>query len=189
MEEYPEPTFLEQWGKWIAAGVVVIAAGLWWASHRVAPPPPKPPTPQAAAGPAPASPAPASPIPAPTIETEPAAQTNAVNAVAAVPPPGAANAVAAAQPPAAAPVNAVMGEWSCDDAISGHTSKYNFQQSGALGIVTSDGHTLEYRYELEGKSLKVTDPKQSSIFTIEEMAARKMILNTGAGGQRVVCKR
>jgi hypothetical protein len=177
MEEYPEPTFLEQWGKWIAAGVVVIAAVLWWASHRVAPPP-KPPTPQAAAGPAPASPAPASPTPAPASETvEPAAQTNAVNAVAAVP------------LPAAAPVNAVMGEWSCDDAISGHTSKYNFQQSGALGIVTSDGHTLEYKYELEGKSLKVTDPKQSSIFTIEEMAATKMILNTGAGGQRVVCKR
>ena len=176
MEEEPEPTFFEQWGKWIAAGVVVIVAGLWWASHRVAPPPPKPatpPTPQAAAGPAPESPA-----PPPAVQiVEPAAQTNAANAVVAVP------------PPAAAPVSAVTGEWSCDDAISGHTSKYSFKQNNVLGIVTSEGQTLEYKYELEGRSLKVADSKKSSTFTIEEMAPRKMILNTGTGGQRVVCKR
>ena len=175
IEEEPEPTVLEQWGKWIAAGVIVIAAGLWWANHRVAPPPPKPATPatpQAAAGTQPASPA-----PPPAVQTvESAAQTNAANAVVDV-------------PPAAAPVSAVMGEWSCDDAITGHTSKYSFKQDSALDIVTSDGQTREYKYELEGKSLKVVDGKKSSTFTIEEMVARKIILNTGTGGQRVVCKR
>ena len=174
MEEEPEPTVLEQWGKWIAAGVIVLAAGLWWANHRVAPPPPKPATP--ATPQASASPEPASPAPPPAVQTaEPAAQTNAAAVV--------------AVPPAAAPVSAVMGEWSCDDAITGHTSKYSFKQDSALDIVTTDGQTREYKYELEGKSLKVVDGKKSSTFTIEEMAARKIILNTGGGGQRVVCKR
>jgi hypothetical protein len=59
IEEEPEPTVLEQWGKWIAAGVIVIAAGLWWANHRVAPPAPRPATPATPqAGSQPASPAP-----------------------------------------------------------------------------------------------------------------------------------
>ena len=96
---------------------------------------------------------------------------------------------AAVPPPADTPASPVMGEWSCTDAITGHASKYNFQQNGALSIASSDGQTLDYKYELDGKVLKVTDPKQTSTFAIEELVARKMILNTGAGGQRVVCKR
>jgi hypothetical protein len=37
--------------------------------------------------------------------------------------------------------------------------------------------------------LTLTDPKQASTLTIEEIAGRKMILNTGAEGRRLVCTR
>ena len=48
---------------------------------------------------------------------------------------------------------------------------------------------LDYKYELDGVALKVTNPKQTSTLAIEELVTRKMILNAGAGGQRVVCTR
>ena len=173
-EEEPEPTFLEQWGKWIAAGVVVIVVGTWWAKHDTAPPLQKLPPPKAITQ----AVVPASPAAAPANEpAAPAAPTNVAPPAAAVP------------SPADTPASPVMGEWSCADAITGHNSKYNFQQNGALSITASDGQVLDYKYELDGKALKVTDPKQASTFAIEELVARKMILNTGAGGQRVVCKR
>ena len=82
-----------------------------------------------------------------------------------------------------------MGEWSCSDAITGRTSRYKFQQAGALSVTASDGQVLDYKYELDGTALKIIDPKQTSTFAIEELVARKMILYTGTGGQRVVCTR
>jgi len=82
-----------------------------------------------------------------------------------------------------------VGEWSCTDAISGRTSRYNFQQNGALSIASSEGEVVALKYEVSGKVLTLTDPKQVSTLAIEELVARKMILNTGAGGQRVVCTR
>ena len=174
-EEEPEPTFVQQWGKWIAAGVVVIVVGIWWAKHGAAPPPQKLPPPKVITQAVePSSPA----VPSANEPAAPAAAPiNVAPLAAAVPPP---------TDTAASPVT---GEWSCADAITGHNSKYNFQQKGALSITASDGQVLDYKYELDGKALKVTDPKQSSTFAIEELVARKMILNTGAGGQRVVCTR
>ena len=172
--EEPEPTFLQQWGKWIAAGVAVIVVGIWWAKHGAAPPPQKLPPPKAIAqAVVPSSPA----FPLVNEPAAPAAPTTVTLPAAAVP------------PPADTPASPVMGEWSCADAITGRTSRYNFQQNGALSITASDGQVLDYKYELDGKALKVTDPKQTSTFPIEELVARKMILNTGAGGQRVVCTR
>ena len=87
------------------------------------------------------------------------------------------------------PANPLLGEWSCNDAISGRNSKYNFRQDGALSIASSDGPTTDLKYELSGKTLKLTDPKQVSTLAIEELVARKMILYAGSGGQRVVCTR
>ncbi|MBC8006611.1 MAG: hypothetical protein H7X76_01020 [Prolixibacteraceae bacterium] len=93
------------------------------------------------------------------------------------------------EPPADLRENPVLGEWSCTDAISGRTSKYNFQQDGVLGIASGDGQSQTFKYELSGKVLTLTDSKQASALAIEEMVARKMILNTGADGRRVVCHR
>jgi curved DNA-binding protein CbpA len=170
-EEEPEPSFLQQWGKWIAVGVAVIIVGIWWAKHGASPPPQKPRQPTAVAQPV--APAPV-PNPTPTPSAAPVASV-------AVP--------AAEPPPADAPASPVAGEWSCTDAISGHDSKYNFQQNGVLRIVTNEGQASEAKYELSGKELTVTDDKQVGTYTVEELVARKMILNAGAGGRRVVCKR
>jgi hypothetical protein len=183
-EEEPEATFVERWGKWIAAALVVIVAGLLWANHGSPPPAQKAPS-QTVAPEMPASPAPAEP-PAnvPAAVTAPAAAVAQPTAnVPAVAP------AAVASQPAETPASPVAGEWSCDDAITGHTSKYNFQKGGALSIATSDGQHQDLKYELDGRSLKIADSKQTSADVIEELGPRKMILNTGAGGQRLVCKR
>jgi|SRR5579859_2768735 len=170
-EQEPEFSFLQQWGMWIVAGVAVIIVGTWWAKHSTAPPPQKPPQPTAVAQPV--APAP-DPTPTPTPSAAPIASV-------AVP--------AAEPPPADAPASPVAGEWLCTDAISGHDSKYNFQQNGVLRVVTSEGQASEAKYELSGKELTVTDDKLVAKYAVEELVARKMILNTGAGGRRVVCKR
>ncbi len=160
----PEPSFLQQWGKWLAAVVVVIVLFALWPKRAATPPPPAT---QTAAKPAPVPQAvkPATPtnVPAPTVSAEP--------------------------PPAEVSVSPLAGEWACADAISGRTAKYNFQQDAILKIAFSDGQIAESRYELAGKTLTLTDTAKVSTLTVEEMTTRKMILNTGAEGRRLVCKR
>ena len=174
-EEEPEPSFFQQWGKWIAIGVAAIIVGIWWAKHSSSPAPQKPPQSTGVTQSVAPEPTPTPiPIPTPSSSTAPVANV----------------AVPSAEPaPADVPASPVAGEWSCTDAISGHDSKYNFQQNGVLRIVTSEGQASEAKYELSGKELTVTDEKQVGKYTVEELVARKMILNTGAGGRRVVCKR
>ena len=162
-QEVPEPSFLRQWGRWIAAVVVLIGLFVLWPKRAATPPPAK----QIASRPI-------EPVPQPV----PPAAPNDVPAPA-----------PSVEPPADLRENPVLGEWSCTDAISGRTSKYNFQQDGVLSIASSDGQALTLKYELSGKVLTLTDPKQATALAIEELVARKMILNTGAEGRRLVCKR
>ena len=61
--------------------------------------------------------------------------------------------------------------------------------TGADRRRTNDGQVLTFKYEVSGKILTLTDPKQVTTLAIEELVARKMILNTGAEGRRLVCKR
>ena len=169
-EDEPDPSFFQKWGKWIAACVVLIGLFVLWPKRVATPPPPK----QTASR---------------TIEPAPQPVQPAIEP-AAVPadPKNTALPAAPVQPPADLSANAVLGEWSCTDAISGRTSKYNFQQDGVLGIASSDGQVLALKYEVSGKVLTLTDPKQVTTLAIEELAAGKMILNTGAEGRRLVCR-
>ena len=173
-KDEPEPSFLQQWGKWIAAGVVLIGVGVWWAKHSASPPLQTLPAQQIASRPV--APAPQPVQPASELAAS-AAPNNVAPAAASIP------------SPADLPANPLLGEWSCNDAISGRNSKYSFQQDGALSIASSDAPTTDLKYELSGKTLKLTDPKQVSTLAIEELVARKMILHAGTGGQRVVCTR
>jgi hypothetical protein len=163
--EPPEPSFLRQWGKWVAAAVILIGLFVLWPKRVATPPPP------AAKQTAPRR---VEPVPQ---SAQPAA------------PNSAAPSVTSAEPPAAVPDSPVLGEWLCTDAISGRASKYNFQQDAVLRIASSDGAIADYKYELAGKSLTLTDPKQVSMLAVEELTTRKMILNAGAEGRRVVCQR
>ena len=164
----PEPTFMEQWGKFIAPAVVVLVAIIWWSSRSSTPPP--------------------QPVqqPKPVAKAAPAAAAPVVSIVA---PVTAVSAVITEPARAEAPASPLTGDWSCTDAINGHSSKYSFKDGGVLTIVTNEGQSSDYKYELAGKSLTLTDPKQVSTIAIEEMLARKMILHSGGAGQRVVCMR
>ena len=173
-KDEPEPSFLRQWGKWITAGVVLVGVGVWWARHSAPPPVQILPAQQIASRPVAPSPQPVQP--ASELATSAAANN--------VPP-----AAVSISSPADLPANPLLGEWSCNDAISGRNSKYNFQQDGALSIASSDAPKTELKYELSGRTLKLTGPKQVSTLAIEELVARKMILYAGTGGRRVVCTR
>jgi hypothetical protein len=167
VHEAPELTFLQRWGIWIAVSLFVVAGTGWL--KRVDPIMPF--EKQQAASrsvehvrlpPRPAGP-PSFDLP----ETIPVA----------------------AAPPVEAPPNPVAGEWACADAISGRTSKYSFLRDGNVKVAADDGQMADYKYELSGKSLKLADAKQTSTLAIEEMIAKKMILNTGSEGRRLVCRR
>ena len=164
-QEEPEPSFLHKWGKWIAAGVVLVGLFVLWPKRAAVPPPP-PPAKRAAA----------EAVLAPQL-TPPVPSTNAASAVSAEP------------PTLEVPAHPIAGEWSCIDAISGRTSRYNFQQDAILKITAGDGQIKESKYELVGKTLTLTDTAKVVTWTVEEMTTRKVILNTGAEGRRVVCTR
>ena len=163
-EAVPQASFLQQWGKWIAAAVILLGLFVLWPKRVATPPPP----------PAKQVERPVAPAPQPV---EPAAPNNS-----------SATSVTSAEPPAL-PDSPVLGQWSCADAISGRTSKYNFQQDAILRIAASDGAIADYKYELNGKVLTLADTKQVITYAVEELTTRKMILNAGAEGRRIVCTR
>ena len=164
-QEEPEPSFVHKWGKWVAAAVVLVGLFVLWPKRAAVPPPP-PPAKRAAAEPA----------PAPQL-TPPVQSMNAAPAVSAEP------------PTLEVPANPIAGEWSCTDAISGRTSRYNFHQDAILKFAAGDGQITEWKYELAGKTLTLTDSAKVVTWTVEEMTTRKVILNTGTEGRRLVCIR
>src|SRR5882672_2662857 len=167
-DEDPERTFIQQWGKWIVAGVVLIGVVVLWPRHDAAPPTQKPPPKQVA-----------------SVRVEPPAQSGERAAVPAEPK----NVAPPVQSPTDTSADPVLGEWSCTDAISGRTGKYSFRPDGDLSIASSGGPALALKYQVSGNILTLTEPKQAGTLTIEELVARKMILNTGAEGRRLVCTR
>src|SRR6185369_14181871 len=146
MEE-AEPTFPQKWGKWLAAAAVLLVLFVLWPKRAAVPPPPPlpPPAKQAETAPAP-----------PPEFTAPAQSTNAAPPVAAEPPTLEVRA------------NPIAGEWSCTDAISGRTGRYNFQQDAIVRITPSDGAATESKYELAGKTLTLTDTAKVVTLTVEE---------------------
>lgn len=179
-EEIPEPTFFRTWGKWIALAVILVAMGAWWVRHTSPPPVPESVSRQAEQG--------ASDLPAE--ESPPEEQPEPSNTVAEAAAP-----VAAAQPEDAAPAvqpeapaNPVVGTWSCFDPVSGRSGHYSFEPDGTLAIDWADGQALSQKYELSGRVVKLTDSQPPGTLAIEQLAADKMILNTGES-RRLVCTR
>ena len=166
VHEAPELTFLQRWGIWIAVSLF-IAAGTWWLKRL---------------------------DPIMPFEKQQAASRSAEHVRLPPRPTGPPSfdlpeTIPVASTPVEAPPNPVAGEWACADAISGRTSKYTFQRDGSLKVAADDGQLADFRYELSGKALKLTDTRQASTFAVEEMVAKKMILNTGSDGRRLVCRR
>ncbi|HKB81660.1 MAG TPA: hypothetical protein VKD04_00485 [Burkholderiales bacterium] len=169
----PEPAFLEVWGKWIAVAIVAIGLGVWWAKHTASPPANKPPAPQAVPQDLEHVPQSVQPAQAPASAGDAKAP----------------EAAAVAMLPRDEPASPILGQWSCRDVISGRTSQYNFQPDGTLGVATTDGQSLALTFKVSGSALQLVGSKQDSTYTIEELTARKMILNTGTEGRRLACAR
>ncbi len=163
-----EPSFMQKKVVWIAIAALAIIFVAWWALRGAAPVPP-------AAKPAAVKQlqpvAQAAVAPGPVVAQAP---------VAAPPTPVQSAADLAAEP--------VMGNWDCADAISGRTTKYTFRPGGVLAMASPEG-VAEYKYELSGRTLTIDESGKTSTLTAEELGARKMILNTGSAGRRIVCKR
>ena len=167
-EPKDESSSLQKKATWIAVAALVIVAIAVWALRGTAPVPQaakpvvvKKPLPVANSNPAPREVIAQSPVVAPVAPVQSAADL-------------------AAEP--------VMGNWDCADAISGRTTKYTFREGGALAVTSLEG-VAEYRYEFSGRTLTIDDSGKMSTLTAEELGARKMILNTGSAGRRIVCKR
>lgn len=167
-EPRDEVSIMQSKAVWIAIGALVVILVGWWAFSGTVPMPPAA-KPVAVKKPQPV--APAAVASRPVVAEAP---------VAAPPAPVQSAADLAAEP--------VMGNWDCADAISGRTTKYSFKEGGALAVASPEG-VAEYRYELSGRTLTIDDSGKTSTLTAEELGPRKMILNTGSAGRRIVCKR
>ncbi|MEQ1880293.1 MAG: hypothetical protein ABL878_04905 [Burkholderiales bacterium] len=170
IEQEPASGFLNSVGKWIVPVLVLVAAIVWWT--RRDPPPPAPPI---------ATQAEAPPAPAPEVSQpgEPSAPKAAKESSEPAP------MADSREEPA---TESGLGQWSCMDPISGRSERYDFQPDASLVIESADG-PRSFKYDKTGSVLTLTDPKQSRLFKIEESTSRKMILNTGAEGRRLVCTR
>ncbi len=160
--EPAKQAFIQKYGKWMAAGAVLMAFALWLGSD-----PPN----------APKIGAPGTTAPIAQHLAGEVQQTNEPAPVAAVP----------AQE--AVGDNPIVGQWSCYETVSGRSSRYDFSPDGTLTITEAGGRVLSHRYEAAENTLKLADATHANALTIEERTLKKMVLNTGTEGRRVVCKR
>ena len=165
------PSFVHTWGRWIAAAVVLVVLALWWGRQ----PPELPP--DVVESPAPGPDADISDTP---LDASPDADPATAASVAAP------DAPAPAEPAQAHPI---VGDWSCFDPVSGRTSHYGFQADGSLAIDMTGSPSRELKYTAGPDAVTVIDAEKTSRLRIEELSGRKLVLNTGGEGQRLVCNR
>lgn len=163
-----EPSLLQSKATWVAVAAVVVVAFGWWALR----------------GTAPVAPA---VKPAAAKKAQPVAQVAEAPRAVVAPAPVAAP-PAPVQSAADLAAEPVMGNWDCTDAISGRTTKYAFREGGALAVASPEG-VADYKYEFSGRTLTIDESGRMTTLNAEELGARKMILNTGSAGRRIVCKR
>jgi hypothetical protein len=102
--------------------------------------------------------------------------------------PGAATEGAPAAATTSPAVASIVGFWSCFDPVTGRTSEYRFADGGSLNIRLPGGQLQPFRYETTGRNVDIVDSDPPRTLVIEELAARRMVLSSGAG-QRLVCSR
>lgn len=95
---------------------------------------------------------------------------------------------ASAAAPAVAAVTPIIGFWDCFEPVTGRTSEYGFAADGGLTIQLPDGVAQSFRYEVEGTGVNIVNANPPRTLNIEELAARRLVMSSGAG-QRLVCSR
>ena len=116
-------------------------------------------------------------------ESDEAADTAAAAAA-----PTQAQANTRATPPAAAG-DSIVGRWNCFEPVTGRNNEYAFADDGTLTIDSPGGDQQTLGYVLEGERINLTDTDPPRTIDVEELSARKMILNSSGAGQRIVCTR
>ena len=88
----------------------------------------------------------------------------------------------------ATPMSLLIGRWLCRDWTTGRTSQYSFEADGRLGVAFNDTReAATLRYGVSGKTLQISDSKQSFSSVMEELTAQKLILH---GRERsIACER
>ncbi len=102
--------------------------------------------------------------------------------------PVAADASAAATTVAPASIAPIVGFWDCFEPVTGRTSEYGFAADGSLTIRVPDGVSQSFAYEVVGADVNIINANPPRTLGIEELAARRLVLSSGAG-QRLVCSR
>ena len=184
--------------KWIFVGVVLAAIVIWWTMRDDAPP--AEPT-MTGAAPVDTQVEPDTEAPADAAQPEeiivelqdaPTPEFDSPSAeIDAAPPPATTDAppAPAVAAPAAATQGPIVGYWDCFEPVTGRTSEYAFGADGKLTIRQPNGEAESYAYQVAGSRVNLTDTDPPSAISIEEVAARRLILNSSGAGQRIVCSR
>jgi curved DNA-binding protein CbpA len=172
-DEPEAPGPLQVWRNWIIAGVVLATAALAWSNRDSTEPAPSPPPATTVADSDEASAA-AGPSGDGT-ETDTPAEA-----------PAAAADPAPADEPQEPPI---VARWSCFDPVLGRNSRYDFQAGGTLEIDSPDAPLRSFGYRVAGNTVTLSEGGVTSTLLIEQMSARRLVLNSGGEGRRLVCNR
>lgn len=128
---------------------------------------------------------PVTPPPASATEAAPAAGTSSAAGTSAG--AEAANATSTTAPTTAG--TSIVGFWDCFEPVTGRTSEYGFGADGTLTIQPASGDSQSFSYEMAGSRINLVDTDPPQTINVEELASRKMILNSSGAGERIVCSR
>lgn len=79
------------------------------------------------------------------------------------------------------------GTWLCQGPLTGSGLNLSFVQDGTYSG-TSDGQPVRGFYTLAQNALTLNTGQQSNVFTVEELAAQRLVISRGEG-KRLACKR
>jgi len=85
--------------------------------------------------------------------------------------------------------SSIVGRWNCFEPVTGRNNEYAFTDDGTLTINSPGGDQQTLGYVLAGERINLTDTDPPRTIDVEELSARKMILNSSGAGQRIVCTR
>ena len=80
----------------------------------------------------------------------------------------------------------LLGAWHCQGPLTGSGLDLSFGQDGTYSGA-SDGQPVRGFYTLAQNALTLNDGTQSNVFTVEELAAQRLVISRGEG-KRLACK-
>lgn len=82
----------------------------------------------------------------------------------------------------------IVGRWVCFGSIPGRNGDYTFRDDGRVLVIGSEGQPSDSRYALNQRTLEFSSGAQRAAFTLDSLAATRMVWVKDAHS-RVVCDR